>query len=129
MKGDFNLKKLYTLIILLIGLILVGCTVSPSDTKLESIQVNKENITLFIGESTTIEYEFVPNSISEEVTWNIENDDIVEVNDNIVTALNYGETSITIISSSNEEIKTIIKISVIRRIFNIIHQCPHFNSL
>ena len=116
------MKKLYTLIFLLIGLILVGCTVTPTDTKLESIQVNKENITLFIGESTTIEYEFVPNSISEEVTWNIENDDIVEVNDNIVTALNYGETSITIISSSNEEIKTIIKISVIRRIFNIIYE-------
>ena len=116
------MKKLYTLIILLIGLILVGCTVRPSDTKLESIQVNKENITLFIGESTAIEYEFVPNSISEEVTWNIENDDIVEVNDNIVTALNYGETSISIISSSNEEIKTTIKISVIRRIYNIIYE-------
>ena len=77
MKGEFNLKKLYTLIILLIGLILVGCTVTPSDTKLESIQVNKENITLFIGDSTAIEYEFVPNSISEEVTCHIENADNV----------------------------------------------------
>jgi hypothetical protein len=111
MKGELNLKKLYTLIILLIGLILIGCTVTPSETKLESIQVNKENITLFIGESTAIEYEFVPNSISEEVTWNIENDDIVEVNDNIVTALNYGTTYVEAISSTGTIGKTKVIVS------------------
>ena len=124
------MKKLYTLIILLIGLILVGCTITPSETKLESIKVNKDNITLFIGESETIEYEFIPNSINEEITWEIETEGIVEINANSVTALNYGETSISIISTSNPQIKTTVKIQVIRRIYNITYELNdgYFNS-
>ena len=113
------MKKILYILFILIGITLVGCSTTPNETKLQSIKVINDNITLFIGESETLEYELIPNSIKENVIFDIENDSIVEINNNTVTALDYGETIVTIISTSNSEIKTDINISVVKREFKI----------
>ena len=76
----------------------------PEVIPVEGIALNLQNVTLEIGETTTLEATITPdNATNKNVTWSSENSDIATVNNGIVTAIAPGETTITVTTQDGEK--------------------------
>ena len=84
--------------------ILVGCNESDKkDEEVRSISFDKEEITLAIGESTTIEATIKPSELSDEkLTWKSSDESVATVSRGLVTAVSKGQTVITATSDNGK---------------------------
>ena len=69
----------------------------PSDIKVTGVELSKESITLQVDDATSLEATVSPdNATNKNVTWSIADETVVSLENNIVTALKVGETTITV---------------------------------
>ena len=69
----------------------------PEEVPVEGVSLNIQNITLEIGETTTLEATITPdNATNKVVTWNSEDSGIVSVDNGVVTAIGEGTTNIVV---------------------------------
>lgn len=113
------MKRFFLIISILLFLLLTGC---KEIEKIESIVVEKKEITLFIGESETIEYQVLPENVDEKIILEITDSTIATLVDNVVTGKNFGSTLITLTSSSDATINEKIAVNVIKKTFNILYE-------
>jgi len=72
------------------------CKVTVQPVSAENIKLNKNQLSLKVGESETLTYSIHPeNTTYKEIVWESGNKDIVTLADGKVTALKPGETKIT----------------------------------
>ena len=76
----------------------------PEVIPVENVVLNQNNVTLNIGETTTLEAIITPdNATNKNVTWTSDNEDIASVNNGIVTAIGPGETTITVTTQDSQK--------------------------
>ena len=76
----------------------------PEEIPVESVELDVQNVTLKIGETTTLTATIIPdNATNKNVTWSSENEDIASANNGIVTAIGAGETTITATTEDGEK--------------------------
>lgn len=86
-------------------------------TKIELLKENNEpltNISLGLGDTYLLNPTFSPSNVTnKELNFNIERDNIIEVNSlGLIKAINIGTTSLNISSSINETISTQLEVTV-----------------
>ena len=85
-------------------------TTYSSTTSVENINVSdvilsEDNKTLIVGETYTLNYSVLPeNATNKNVRWSVSNNEIISVNNGVVTALKEGEATVTITSEENNQI-------------------------
>ena len=85
-------------------------TTSSSTTSIENINVSdvilaEDNKTLIVGEAYTLNYSVLPeNATNKNVRWSVSNNEIISINNGVVTALKEGEATVTITSEENNQI-------------------------
>ena len=77
----------------------------PEEIPVESIELDKQDVTLKVGETTTLTATITPdNATNKNVTWSSENEDIATVdNGGKVTAQSVGETMITVTTEDGQK--------------------------
>lgn len=80
----------------------------PADPKL--ISLSASDVTLTKGDSYTLTYTIVPSDAYNKVTWTSSDDQIVSVNEGVITAVKEGEAVITVKSSNS--VKASCKVTV-----------------
>ena len=79
----------------------------PEEIKVESIALNIQNITLEVGETTTLQATIIPdNATNKNVTWNSDNTDVATVNNGAVTAVGEGTANITVTTQDGNKTAT-----------------------
>ena len=79
----------------------------PEEIPVEEITLNTQNVTLEIGETSTLEATIIPdNATNKNVTWTSENENIASVDNGVVTAIGEGKTTITVITEDGEKTAT-----------------------
>lgn len=92
---------------------MVYVTVLP--TKVSSIETDKSEVSLKVGESETIVATVLPSDATDKrVMWSSQNENVAIVsNDGTITALSIGETTVTVKAIDGSDINTVIKVSVV----------------
>ena len=76
----------------------------PEVIPVENVVLNQNNVTLNIGETTTLQATITPdNATNKTVAWTSENEDIARVNNGIVTAIGPGETTVTVTTQDGQK--------------------------
>ena len=79
----------------------------PEEVTVEGITLNVQNVTLTIGETTTLKETITPdNATNKNVTWSSENSDIASVDNGLVTAIGEGTTNIVVTTEDGEKTAT-----------------------
>ncbi len=79
----------------------------PEVIPVENVVLNQDNVTLNIGETSTLQATITPdNATNKTVTWTSEDENIASVDDGIVTAIGPGETTITVTTEDGEKTAT-----------------------
>ena len=79
----------------------------PEEIPVEEITLNTQNVTLEIGETSTLEATIIPdNATNKNVTWTSEDENIASVNNGVVTAIGPGETTITVTTEDGQKTAT-----------------------
>lgn len=109
------MKKIIWILLGIFSLVLVSCTGNDEPVK-ETITLNVDQqgtLELEEGDSTTIQV-----STNDELgyTVTVENNSIVSVNNNEVTALKAGSTTIRFTAKSDETVYVIVNVTVIEKI-------------
>ena len=79
----------------------------PEEIPVEGVTLNAQNLTLNMGETSTLEATIIPdNATNKNVTWTSENENIASVDNGVVTAIGEGETTITVITEDGEKTAT-----------------------
>ena len=88
-------------------------TVLP--TMVSSIETDKSEVSLKVGESETIVATVLPSDATDKrVMWSSQNENVAIVsNDGTITALSIGETTVTVKAIDGSDINTVIKVSVV----------------
>ena len=113
----FIKSVLLTLMLLLNLMFIVGCKEDEPtvDTSIPTSLVSSKNdITMVIGDVETISITATPSTASTEVTWYVEDDNIVSISNGVITALNEGTTTITAESTKKTSVKTTINVTVVK---------------
>lgn len=72
-----------------------NCIVRVVPTKIESISLNKTQVSLVLGNSERIQAVVLPNTATnKEIIWESENNNIVSVNEGLITAIGIGSTTV-----------------------------------
>ncbi|MBQ8535602.1 MAG: Ig-like domain-containing protein [Bacilli bacterium] len=80
------------------------CTVTVSDIKVDSITLNKTNITLGIGATESLTVFFNPsNATNKELEWTSNNPSIATVSKGLITGKKEGTTKITVTTSNGKK--------------------------
>ncbi len=73
------------------------CNVNVSEVKVESISLDKTNITLDIGATERLKISFTPaKADNKNITWKSSDESIAIINDGFITAKKEGKTTITV---------------------------------
>ena len=79
--------------------------------KVEEVKLSKEEVTLEVGESSTITYEIGPfNATNQNVSWYSTNEDVAVVENGKIVAKGSGEATIIVKSGNNITAETKVKI-------------------
>ncbi len=79
----------------------------PQVIPVEGIALNMQEVTLEIGESTTLEATITPdNATNKKVTWSSEDSSIASVDNGVVTAIGEGTTNIVVTTDDGEKTAT-----------------------
>lgn len=90
-----------TIIVAQCGEALAGCAVTVEPTPAESLFLNNTNVALNVGEAFILTPTILPEDATDKsVTWVVEPQDIVAVDNGNVTALAPGNATVTAISGS-----------------------------
>ena len=109
------MKKIIWILLGIFSLVLVSCTGNDEPVK-ETITLNVDQqgtLELEEGDSTTIQ---VSTNDALGYTVTVENNSIVSVNNNEVTALKAGSTTIRFTAKSDETVYVIVNVTVIEKI-------------
>lgn len=71
------------------------CDVTITPIKVEEISLNKTAMTLKVGDSETLTYEFIPTTASPEIEWITSNPTVATVNNGVIAAIAPGKANIT----------------------------------
>lgn len=83
-----------------------------SDTSVESITLNKQSISLYVGDTETITATVLPeNATNKNVTWSSDNKNVATVENGKITAISEGVATITA-TSHDGKIKATCKVTV-----------------
>lgn len=102
--------------ILLCIFFLAGCGEMKQQRKLETISLSVNKL-IAINQTSEIKVEYNPEDIKEVITWSSSNNDIVSVNNGIITGKNVGNATITAITTSG--IKNQVNIEVYKKVESI----------
>lgn len=92
-SSDFSQKFIALLVL---SLVVMGCTKEPEPIPVDSLTLSSSSITLGVGESHTIIATISPSDAdNQNVLWSSSDPSVVSVNDDIVTAISAGFTKIT----------------------------------
>ena len=92
----------------------------PEEIKVESIALNIQDITLEVGETTTLQATITPdNATNKNVTWSSDNTDVATVNNGVVTAVGEGTANITVTTQDGNKTAT-CRVTVIKEVEEII---------
>ena len=108
-KNILYMSFLLILILLSAMFFLTGC----GEKKLESITLNIDKL-IPINETKEIKVEYNPANAKEEITWSSDNENVVSVNNGIVTAKGIGNATIT--ATATNGVKSQIKIEVYQKV-------------
>lgn len=90
------------------------CTILQKEP--ESLSINIDSLTMFMGDSIELSANVYPASASQEITWSIMDDkvdwEVAELNGTTLTALKYGKVYITAQSTSSYKAKQTIVLEV-----------------
>ena len=104
-----------------VPLLFVGCTNDdetgtdpvPEAPTLQKIALDKENLTLNVGDKYTFEVTLTPEEVQNvTLTWASSNPEVVSVENGIATALASGEATVTV--QANEKISASCQITVLK---------------
>lgn len=75
----------------------VACTQEQPEIAVESVAIEEEGLTLFIGDSQQLHAVFTPdNASTRSISWSIDREDVATVNEHgLVTAVAKGEAEVT----------------------------------
>ena len=94
-------------------------TVNARIYNVESVSLDKTNITLTEGDSETLTATVYPdNSTNKNVSWKISNTSVATVNNGVVTALKAGTATITVTTEDGGKTAT-CQVTVNARIYNV----------
>lgn len=83
------------------------------EKKVTEIQVEEE-ILMDVGDIEVLDVVVLPeDATNKELQWEVLDPSIVTVEDGVVTALSYGDTTITVSSKNNPDVKKVINVSVL----------------
>lgn len=77
-------------------------TAEESAVKPTAITLNQTAATLYMGESVTLTAAYTPADATQTVTWTSSNETVAKVIDGVVTAVGYGEATVTVKSTLAE---------------------------
>ena len=97
------MKKILSLFLFLFSLVIVGCKKEPS-----YIEFKTNNIVMEVNTTYKVEYEVFGDV--ENISFKIENEDIVFFNNDILTSRKVGKTTLTCTYNENEKIDVNIKV-------------------
>lgn len=76
----------------------------PYEVEIEKITLNKNEVTLKIGETTTLEAAIIPEDAKDKnVTWKSSNEKVATINNGVVTAIATGQAQITVTSANGKQ--------------------------
>ena len=79
------------------------CSVTVSEVKIESISLDKTNITLDIGATENLKISLTPaKADNKNITWKSSDETVATVNDGLITAKKEGKTTITVTTSNGK---------------------------
>lgn len=82
------------------------CTITVNAVPVESVELNKSSITLYVGDSETLSANVLPiNATNKEIGWDADDESIVSVNNGIVKAKTVGSTMVYAYSIENQRIE------------------------
>ena len=97
------MKKILSLFLFLFSLVIVGCKKEPS-----YIEFKTNNIVMEVNTTYKVEYEVFGDV--ENISFKIENEDIVFFNNDILTSRKVGKTTLTCTYNEHEKINVNIKV-------------------
>lgn len=72
-------------------------------TQAKSVTLNKDNVTVKVGETVTLTYTIDPdNTKNKTVTWSSSNESIAKVNNGIISGVNEGDCTITVTTKNGK---------------------------
>ena len=126
-KKNWLLKGLFLVSILFLSIfVLTSCggdedEEKPVDTSIPTSLIASQNeVEMYVGDTTTISISAIPSTASNEVTWTVDNQEVVSVSNGVVTAQKVGTANVTATSIKNSNIKVSIQITVVgERTFDV----------
>ena len=91
----------------------------PETIKVESIALNKTQVDMQVGDTTSLVVSFTPqNATNKEVTWEVDDESVATVDKNgIITAISEGTTTLTVTSADGNK-KAVAEINVTEKTNN-----------
>jgi len=74
--------------------VIVNVYENPDIIEVENIDINEEDITMYVGSSKNINYLLEPVNANQELNWSSSDNNIVLVDNGIIRAINRGEATI-----------------------------------
>ena len=109
----FNKLSILLMSCLSVGTFGVCNACTPAEVVVESIALNKNTTSIWLGSSETLTVTFTPdNTSNKEVVWSSEDDTIASVANGVVTANKVGKTVIKATSVKNNEISASCEVTV-----------------
>ena len=108
-------------VILAAFVLLVVCFSVPASAApdVRTIVLNRDTISLKVGETFTLRVQIAPFSADKSVTWVSSDEAVASVQDGVVTAMSIGETAITVISQQNPSVSQTCKVLVVKPVESI----------
>ena len=114
------MKKLFTLVIMLVLMLYVivnASAASKESEKIESITLNKETVVLWVKKSDTIKANVLPKKVkNKKVTWTSSDDEIAAVSNGKVKAKQAGICTITAEAKENPEVNSSCQVLVLDKL-------------
>ena len=101
--------------------LLVVCFSVPASAApdVRTIVLNRDTISLKVGETFTLRVQIAPFSADKSVTWVSSDETIASVQDGVVTALSIGEAAITVTSQQNPSVFQTCQVLVVKPVESI----------
>lgn len=97
-------KSVCSLLALSLVLVMVMTLFTGCVKKIDTIELEEDEITLAVGEKYEVEYEILPKEAEGELSWESDDEDVAKVNSSgRITAKGAGECTITVTADSGAE--------------------------
>jgi len=108
-------------VVLAAFVLLVVCFSLPASAApdVRTIVLNRDTISLEVGETFTLRVQIAPFSADKSVTWVSSDESVASVQDGVVTALSIGTATVTVTSQQNPSVSQTCRVLVVKPVKSI----------